>query len=231
MKEKPAPESLLLPARRARIEEVVRARTRSLVCVLEDVHDPHNVAAVVRSSECFGLQELHVVEGATSRYSPASEVTQGSEKWVEIRRHKDVTLAIRELQGRGYTVLASRLDPSAKPLHELPPDGKLALIFGNEHAGVSPAAIAAADGAFTIPMFGFTQSLNVSVAAGVAISWLVLSRAKANAEAGPGDLPPAEAEELLARFYLRGVRQRGRIYGHATTPPLPRRLQREEDEP
>lgn len=225
---RPAPESLLLPARRARVEQVVRDRTRSLVCVLEDVHDPHNVAAVVRTCDCFGLQELHVVEGPTSRYRPASEVTQGSEKWVEVKRWRDPAEAVRALQARGFTVLAARLDPSARSLTALPPRGRLALVFGNEHAGVSPALAAAADGSFQIPMFGFTQSLNVSVAVGVSLSWLVLQRAAAGS---PGDLPPEESAELLARFYVRAVRQRGRIYGRATRPPPPRRLQREEDEP
>ncbi len=222
------PAALLLPERRERVDRVVAGRTRSLVVVLEEVHDPHNIGAIVRTCDCFGLQELHVVEGPRSPYRPAPLVTQGSEKWVDVRRSKDVRATLEELRGRGFTVLASRFEGEPRALHQLPADGKLALVFGNEHHGVSAAAVAAADGSFVVPMFGFTQSLNVSVAVGVTVSWLVLSRAVAHGT--PGDLPGPEAEALRERFYVRAVKQRGRIFGGKSHPPISRRfLDPEED--
>jgi tRNA G18 (ribose-2'-O)-methylase SpoU len=76
--------SLLLPERRERVDEVVAGRTRSLTVVLEEIHDPHNIAAVLRTCECFGIQDLHVVEGPDTPYVPAPLVTQGAEKWVDV---------------------------------------------------------------------------------------------------------------------------------------------------
>ncbi len=213
-----APE-LLLPGRRERIDRVVAARTRALTVVLEHVHDPHNIGAALRTCECFGLQELHVVEGPRSPYRPAKLVTRGAEKWVDVHRSKDLEETIGSLKARGFTVLASRLSGAAIPLNALPLDRKLALVFGNEHEGVTDRAAELCDGNFRIPMFGFTQSLNISVALAVSLSWLVLRRAE---DGQVGDLTENEARALRERFYVNAVPQRGRIFGgKASRPPRP----------
>jgi tRNA (guanosine-2'-O-)-methyltransferase len=225
---KVAPLDLLLPERRERIDRVIAARTRSLTVVLEHVHDPHNIGAALRTCECFGLQDLHVVEGPRSPYHPAPLVTQGAEKWIDVHRSKDIAETFAELKAAGYRVLTSRLDGAAIPLPALPLDRKLALVFGNEHEGVTDRAAALADGNFRIPMFGFTQSLNISVALAVSLSWLVLRRA---GEGLPGDLDENEVQALRERFYVKAVNQRGRIYGGQTTRPPPRRYRNDGEEP
>ena len=189
------PEELLLPERRERVDRVVAARTRSIAVVLEHVHDPHNIGAALRTCECFGLQELHVVEGPRSPYHAAPLVTQGAEKWVDVRRSKSIDEKVAELKADGYLVLASRLTGEAIPLHELPLDRKLALVFGNEHEGITDRAAEVCDGNFRIPMVGFTQSLNISVALAVSLSWLGRRRAQ---EGRGGDLPEDEARALRA---------------------------------
>lgn len=223
------PTDVLQQARLDRIERVVAGRTRSLTVVLEEVHDPHNLSAVLRTCECFGLQEMHVVEGPDSPYRTAKLVARGADKWVDVRRSRDVVATIRALQAEGFRVLASRLDGAAVPLPEVPCEEKLALVFGNESVGVSPQAIAACDGSFVVPMFGFTQSLNISVAAAVSLSWIALHRAQARG-GYPGDLPEAEARELRERFRFQAVRQRRRIFGHKKpTPELLAQLRAEEE--
>lgn len=210
---------LLLPERRERIDGVIARRTRSLAVVLEHVHDPHNIGAAVRTCECFGLQDLYVVEGPRSPYRPAKQVTRGAEKWLDIHRSKSIDDTVAGLKGRGFRVYASRLTGAAVPLPELPLDQKLALVFGNEHDGITDRAAALCDGNFRIPMYGFTQSLNISVALAVSLSWLVLRRAE---NGHLGDLSEAETRALRERFYVNAVPQRGRIFGgKAPVPPRP----------
>lgn len=227
MKRAVDPGQLLLTERRQRVDRVIAGRSRSLIVVLEEVHDPHNIGAVLRTCECFGLQELHVVEGPRSPYEPAPVVTQGAEKWIDVRLSRDIAATCAGLRERGYRVLVSRLQGSAIPLPELPATERLALVFGNEHSGVSDTAAAAADGTFVIPMVGFTQSLNISVAVGVSVSWLSLRRAQERGKAG--DLDEQEAAALRERFYVRAVKQRGRIFGGKATRSPPRRYRQEDD--
>lgn len=228
MRGRVAPEELLLPERRERVDRVVAARTRSLTVVLEHVHDPHNIGAALRTCECFGLQELHVVEGPRSAFKPAPLITAGAEKWIDVRRSASIDEKVAELKAGGYLVFASRLTGEAIPLPALPLDRKLALVFGNEHEGVTDRAAELCDGNFRIPMAGFTQSLNISVALAVSLSWLVLRRGEVGLA---GDLSEDEARALRERFYVKAVNQRGRIYGGQTTRPPPRRLRNDGEEP
>lgn len=224
------PTDVLQQARLDRIERVIAGRTRTLTVVLEEVHDPHNLSAVLRTCECFGVQDLHVVEGPRSPWRTAKLVARGADKWVDLHRSTDAVATIRKLKAEGFRVLASRLDGAAVPLPAVPCEEKLALVFGNESVGVSPAAIEACDGSFVVPMFGFTQSLNISVAAAVSLSWLALHRAQARGGL-PGDLQPAEASELRDRFCFQAVRQRRRIFGHKKpTPELLAQLRAEEEQ-
>lgn len=218
--------------RRGRVEQVITGRTRSLTVVLEEVHDPHNLSAVLRTCECFGIQDVHVVEGPTSPYQTTKLVARGADKWLDVHRSDDVLAVIASLRGQGFTVLASRLDGASVGLPELPIEGKLALLFGNESLGVSPEALAACDGSFVVPMFGFTQSLNISVAAAVSLSWLTLHRAEARG-GSPGDLSPEEAAALRKRFSYQAVRKRKRSKGlkGLKDSPTPTAVARLEEEP
>lgn len=157
----------LTESRRGKIEAVLRQRTAHLRVVLEDIFQPHNASAAMRSCECFGVQHMHIIENRFN-YVPNSEVSMGAAKWVSLHRHRqaatDNTAAcLRELKESGYRIVATALREDAVPLHELEIDRPMALCFGTEESGLSETAIALADQTVKIPMFGFTQSFNISV--------------------------------------------------------------------
>jgi len=214
----------LLPERRARIDEVVAARTRTLTVVMEAFADAQNVNAVLRTAEAFGIQEVHVVEGPMKAFDRNKKISQNADKWLEVVRWKTTEECLAQLKARGFLVYATHLGEGSKGLSELSFAEPVALVFGNEHRGVSEAALAAADVRYAIPMRGFTQSLNVSVAAAVSLFQAVERR---TAERGRhGDLDEAEVEALRARFYTKSVKQRSRIAKAERAAERPQRPRR-----
>jgi tRNA (guanosine-2'-O-)-methyltransferase len=199
----------LVPARKARIDQVVAHRTRTLTVVMEALCDPQNVNAVLRTCEAFGIQDLHVVEGVMKPFDRNKKVSQNADKWLDVHRWQATSACLEHLKAEGFAVYATHLGPGARSLGELSFAGKVALVLGNEHRGVSEEALALADAHYAIPMRGFVQSLNVSVAAAISIAAAVERR---EAERGRhGDLSEVEAAALRERFYLLAVKQRARI--------------------
>jgi len=199
----------LVPGRKARIDEVVAQRTRSLVVVMEAFCDPQNVNAVLRTCDAFGVQEIHVVEGPMKPYDRNKKISQNADKWLDVVRWTGTGECLRALRARGYAVYATHLGEGSVGLRDLSFAGKVALVFGNESRGVSEEALALADARYAIPMRGFSQSLNVSVAAAVSLAHAVERRL---AERGRhGDLADDEARALRERFYVLAVKQRARI--------------------
>jgi tRNA (guanosine-2'-O-)-methyltransferase len=195
-------EPLLTPDRIMRIDRVIAARLGSIVAAVEDTYDPHNAAATIRTSEALGLQELHVIEPG-ERFSAVKGVTRGSHRWIDLHRWPSAALAVDALHARGFRVYATLPDATVS-IEDVAVDSPLAVIFGNEHDGVSPAAIAACDASITVPMFGFTESYNLSVTVGLAMSRLAQRRrAYLNA---PGDLPDERRARLRARWFALRIR-------------------------
>lgn len=188
-------EPMLTEARRARIDAVIAQRTRAVVPVLDGLCDPHNVAAVLRSADSFGAQEVHLIEGLEP-YLASQRVTQGADRWLDIVRHATPAGCVAALKERGYAVFAAMMDGDTTP-EQLATMPKVALVFGSEHSGVSEAVQSQCDGRYTIPMRGFSQSLNVSVAA--ALTLFAATRGRL------GDLPDDEKLELRARFIWLSV--------------------------
>jgi tRNA (guanosine-2'-O-)-methyltransferase len=194
--------------RRRRIDAVVARRLASVTVLLEGIHDPRNGAAVVRSCEALGLLQIHVVFGAEEGCFPVSRrVTQAADKWVDIFVHESTPAALAFLQRSGYHCWAA-LPP---PLHgrrgqpcAVAVDHPVALVFGNEHGGLSAAARALCARRFHLPMFGFTESLNVSVAVALSLQDVVARRRSLLGR--HGDLPDGAAEQLRAAYYARSVR-------------------------
>jgi tRNA (guanosine-2'-O-)-methyltransferase len=187
----------LTEERKTRIEEVLAQRLAGLTVILENLHDSHNGAAALRSVEGFGLAELHVVEQAEPfRFS--SKVTQGCEKWVSRIRHKTFAECADELHRRGFQLVAA-LPGAETALDAIDVSRPTALVFGNEHAGLTGVAQAACDGSFAIPMAGFTQSFNLSVS--VAISLYDAARRRRQVLGSSTDLPAEEVARLRARWY------------------------------
>lgn len=196
-------EPLLTPERIARIDQVIDARLASVAAAVEDTYDPHNAAATLRTCEALGLQELYVIEPG-ARFSAAKGVTRGAHRWLDLHRFADAGAAIADLKARGFRVYATLPDPGAASIEDVAIDTPLAVVFGNEHDGVSPAVIAACDGAVTVPMFGFTESYNLSVTVGLCMSRLAARR---RAYIGAmGDLDPDRRARLRARWFALRIR-------------------------
>jgi len=197
-------ESLLTEQRLARIAAVVSTRLASVTVVLDRLLDAHNVAAVLRTAEGLGLQRVHVVPHTARDEAAHRRVTQDAHKWLDVEMHADGADAARALSNAGFTVLAGHLDLQARPYTEIAADRPVALLFGNEHEGPSEKTIAACAGTFRIPMAGFTQSFNVSVAAGIALAQICAAR-RAFLRS-PGDLPSDERRALRSRFLRLAAR-------------------------
>ncbi len=194
--------SLLTPERIARIDGVLAARLASVITVVEDTYDPHNAAATIRTTEALGLQELHVIEPG-ERFSAATGVTRGAHKWIELVRWKTPAAAIGALHERGFRVFAT-LPGAPHTIEDVDVSSPIAIAFGNEHAGLGAAAIAACDGALGVPMQGFTESFNLSVTVALAMSRIAARRR--SAIGAPGDLPPARLADLRARWFALRIR-------------------------
>ena len=192
--------SLLTAERQARIESVVEARLQSITAVLDRLLDPHNTAAILRTAEGLGLARVHLVAYEAADGIAHRRVTQDAHKWLDVEAHASGALAARRLRESGFAVWAGHLDRAARLYSELPADRPTALLFGNEHEGPSPETLAACTGTFRIPMAGFTQSFNVSVAAGIALAHLAAARRRLLGR--PGDLPEEARVQLRDRFTL-----------------------------
>jgi tRNA (guanosine-2'-O-)-methyltransferase len=187
------------PRRLERAEAVLRARRRGLTVVLEDAHDPHNVSAVLRTCEAFGIQDVHLVaeQQAESLLNP--KVSIGAHRWLTLHRHHGSAAAIAALRQAGYRLYVSHLDEAATQLPELQPAGPAAYVFGNERSGVTEHWLQAADATFVIPTCGFSGSLNLSVAVALTLYDRLLGRP--GAALPPGDLDDPARDALRARWY------------------------------
>jgi tRNA (guanosine-2'-O-)-methyltransferase len=190
--------ALLTPQRLARIESVLEARLSSVTVVLDRLLDPHNVAAILRTSEGLGLCTAHVVPNPDGDTGAHRRITQDADKWIEVVSHRSGAEAARALAAQGFSVYAGHLAPEAQPYTSIPATAPVALLFGHEHEGASAETLAACAGTFRIPMAGFTQSFNVSVAAGIALSQICAARRALLGS--PGDLRSGDKGRLRSNY-------------------------------
>jgi len=191
------------PRRLRRAEAILASRMSRLAVVVEDVRDPHNIDAVVRTAESFGVQNLYRVETDT-RESIAASVTQGAHRWLTQHRFERADTCLAGLRDDGYTVWAADVAPGAMPLDELELPPRLAVAVGSELEGLSEPMRAGADARFFLPMQGFTGSLNVSVTAAIVIWELV--RRMVERDGQRGDLDDDEKAALRQLWYQRLAR-------------------------
>jgi tRNA (guanosine-2'-O-)-methyltransferase len=163
-------------ARREKILRVLSHRQPDATIVMENIHDPHNVSAIFRSADAVGIPEVQLVYTNTDFPKIGKKSSSSANKWVTKRRFSSVKECYDTLHSEGYTIYATRLDVNAKPLYDIDFTQKIAIVMGNEHAGVSDDAAMLADGTIMIPMMGMIQSLNVSVAAAVTLYEMLRQR-------------------------------------------------------
>ncbi len=158
--------------RRQRLEQVLRRRQPNLTIVVENVWDPHNVSAILRSADAVGLQRVHLlytIEKAPNLRRFGKQSSASAKKWLEFTFHDNTEKCFDGLREDGYSIYASHLSREAVSLHEIDFTKKTAIVLGNETRGVSDEACERADGIYLIPMMGMVESLNVSVAAAVSL--------------------------------------------------------------
>jgi tRNA (guanosine-2'-O-)-methyltransferase len=153
-------------------KSVLEERTDYITVVLEDIFHPHNASAVLRSCDCFGVQDVHILENRHT-YNVNPDVALGASKWLTLHRYHEAgknntTRALLDLKNQGYRIVATVPDRKAESLHSFDVhNGPFSLVFGGEKTGVSGEVRKMADHFVTIPMVGFTESLNISVAAAI----------------------------------------------------------------
>jgi tRNA (guanosine-2'-O-)-methyltransferase len=159
----------MLPARKEGVEKVLSQRTQYLTVVLENIYHPQNASAVVRTCECFGIQDIHIIE-EKKKYRPNADVVRGASKWLNIQQYHSTSECIKTLKDQGYKIAATTLEgEKIIPIEEVPLDSPLAICFGTEDMGLSDEIINMADFRIKIPMYGFTESFNISVAAAICL--------------------------------------------------------------
>lgn len=188
-------EPLALERRRRRFAEVIAARLGSVTLLLDELADPHNRAAIVRSCDAFGVQRLHCLQPG-EQFAVHHGVAAGTERWVDVISHRSPDAAADELSRLGYELIQTHPDGELVP-DDLAAIPRLALILGNEHRGIDEVFRARARRSVRIPMRGFVESLNVSVSAAILLAAATRGRG--------GDLPEREREHLYARALFYSV--------------------------
>ena len=156
--------------RRQRIENVLSKRQNDLTIVLENVFDPHNISAVMRSCDAVGVQEIFVLNTKIPRHKKwGARSSSSAAKWLTVHQHDNNEECFTELRKKYSSILTTHLSSDAVSLYQLDLSRSVALVFGNEHAGVSEEIRRMADGNFIIPQVGMIQSLNISVACAVTL--------------------------------------------------------------
>lgn len=163
-----------------KITTVVENRRNDIVVILEDIHDPHNAAAILRTCDALGIQKVYFIFEKEKPYNPkrvGKASSSSANKWLDFTIFDSVLSCFKTLKQEGYTIIATALTEQSESLATAKfPEGKIALLVGNEHSGLSETAIKHSDRVIMIPMKGFVQSLNVSVSTAIVLWDLVSKR-------------------------------------------------------
>lgn len=191
--------------RRQRMVDVLARRQPDLTVVIENVHDPHNISAVLRSCEAVGLLRVHLVYTVEERPQLSRVTSASAIKWLEIVSHPSIEACYDHLRADGFTIYATHLSAVSRDLYDIDLTAPTALVFGNEQRGVSEEALRGADGSLLIPMMGMVQSLNISVACAVSLYEALRQRRAAGAYDRP-KLSGQERQERLMAWLQREQR-------------------------
>ncbi len=207
-------ENFVSDKRKETFHKVLEQRTRHFTVVLEDIFQPHNSSAVIRSCDIFGLQDVHIIQNKyssrVSRY-----VAKGSQKWLDIKKYNisatNTQDCLDALRNDDYQIIATTPHNDSCVLHEFDITKKAAFVFGVEKEGVSEYTMKQADGFLKIPMVGFTESLNISVAAAIILQDITT---KLRASTIDWKLSKKEKEELYADWIQKSIKSIQKITEH-----------------
>ncbi len=191
-----------MPSRRhQRFHDVIGQRLGHVRCAIESVHHRHNVSAMLRTCDALGIHTVHLV--GIDRFKAVRGAARGAERWLDLRLEADAATAMESLRRDGYQIWVADLHDDSRAPETVPVEAPTCLWFGGEHVGVSEHARNAADGVLTIPMQGFAQSLNVSVAAAMALH-TVCTRAR-SLHGDAALLPPDLQRSVVQGWKSRDV--------------------------
>jgi tRNA (guanosine-2'-O-)-methyltransferase len=188
--------------RKNKIISVVSARQYSLTVVLENIHDPHNVSAILRTCDAVGIPKVSLLYNVEKFPRIGKKSSASANKWIERDKFTTVEECYANLRNNGFLVYASSLNTDSKSLYELNLTKEIAIILGNEHRGISQEAEEQADKTFYIPMYGMVQSLNVSVAAAV-ILYEALRQRKLKGMYDKSQLSSKELENKIKEWIIK----------------------------
>lgn len=197
----------MTPERTQRIENVLNNRQPDLCVVLENVHDPHNISAVMRTCDSVGVQDLFILNTTIAQHEKFGKRSAASaERWLNIHLYDNATSCFEQVRKRCDKVYATHLAERAASLYDLKLTEPLALVFGNEHGGISEESLSLCDGNFIIPQVGMVQSLNISVACAVSLYEAFRQRTVAG-QYGEGRLPD-DIRNSLALDWARSKKEK-----------------------
>ena len=191
--------------RKEKFEQVLNYRTRHITIALEDLYQPHNASAVLRSCDIFGIQDIHIIENKHA-YTVNKDIAMGSPKWLNLHKYRKAennTLdCINSLKSKGYRIVATSLHEKGYKIKDLPVDKPIALFFGTELTGISETVLENADDFVMIPMYGFTESFNISVSAALCLHTLVTKLHQTNIN---WHLSEEEKDELRLNWLRKSI--------------------------
>lgn len=198
-----------------RLNNVLANRTRHITVVLEDLYQPHNASAVLRSCDGFGIQDVHVVENRNV-FDASKGVTIGADKWLTLSKYnseesQNTRACFKALREKGYNIIATTPHEQDSNLPNLDINDKTALVFGAELEGLSDEALELADGYMKIPMYGFSESFNISVSAAITL-YDVTSRMRNNRS--DWGLTDDEKDELLYLWVKQSIKAGEELEAH-----------------
>jgi tRNA (guanosine-2'-O-)-methyltransferase len=162
--------NIISESKQLMFDAIAAERTKHLTVVLENIHQEHNASAVMRSCDCFGIQDLHVIE-KNNQYKVQRDIALGAGRWVDLYnfdKGENPSLdCIKKLKEKGYKIVATTPHTNDVTINELDLSQPIALVFGTEHTGISAEIIAEADEFVKIPMYGFSESFNISVSVAI----------------------------------------------------------------
>ena len=210
-------EQFVTDERKERLLSVLDNRTRHVTVVLEDLYQTQNISAVMRSCECYGIQDAYIVENRNT-FEIHKDISMGADKWLTLHHYPhsehNVKQCIEDLHARGYTVIATLPDEKRTTIMDLPVERKTAFLFGTELTGLSEEAVRYADGAALIPMYGFTESFNISNSAAIILSHF--SERLRHSEVD-WKLTPDEREELYFKWLQKSIRNSESLIRHLSS--------------